>query len=96
MTNHTPRPKEGQLMLSMMIGKGIRYPLIAATLDPLQCTQVQKAFTWAALGCTGVVRTAPHIVVNCPIVYGGMDLRTDIGELQYINHVKLIMGTNLP
>ena len=82
---------EGRSMINMTIGKKVRYPLAATALDADQCDRISKTLTWSALGKAGVVRTASQLIVNAPTKYGGMGIRTNVREMQLIDHVKMIL-----
>ena len=82
---------EGRSMLNMTIGRKLRYPLAATALSEEQCEKITKYFTWAALGKAGVVRTASREVVNAPTIMGGMNMKTNIEEMQLIDHIKMLI-----
>ena len=82
---------KGRSTLNLTLGKGVRYPLTATALSDKQCEQVTKCFRWTSLGKAGVVRTAANETVNAPLAYGGMNLRIDVKELQFLDHMSVIL-----
>ena len=82
---------EGRSMINLTIGKKIRYPLAATALSQEQCDKVTKSLTWTALGKAGIVRTASQVIVNSPTTYGGFGIRTNVYEMQFIDHLKMIL-----
>lgn len=73
------------------IGKTIRYPLAATTLNKQQASEIDKEFRWNALGKMKVVRTAPAIMVAAPKEYGGLDVGNEVYINQMIDHCLIML-----
>ena len=73
------------------IGKSIRYPLAATTMNDKQCSSLESKFTQAVYGKIGVVRTAPKQLGAAPTHLGGLGLNSNIHENQTIDHIAMLM-----
>ena len=84
--------KETATAVRLTIGKTIRYPLGATTIDMMGAKSINKDFRWAALGKMRVVRTASSIVTAAPIPYGGLGMANEVYENQMIDHTIALLG----
>ena len=73
------------------IGKKVRYPLTATTLNDSQCHKLQMKLTKACYGKAGVVRTAPSILGAAPKHLGAMSLNTGFSDNQFIDHIGILL-----
>ena len=84
--------KETSTAVRITIGKTIRYPLGATTIDNKAAKRINKEFRWAALGKMRVVRTASGFVTAAPVEYGGLGMANEVFENQMIDHTLALLG----
>jgi hypothetical protein len=78
--------------VKITIGKTIRYPLGATTINMKEAQKIDKEFRWATLGKMNVVRTALAYATAAPTKYGGLGMGNEVYVNQMIDHSLVILS----
>lgn len=81
---------EVRTAVKQTIGRSIRYPLAATTMNKEDCKEIQVPFTKYSMAKIGVVQTELMPIATAPMKYGGLGL-ANIYENQMINHLHIMM-----
>ena len=83
-------PADALFSLKNVVLRKLNYPLVTTTLSKQQCHQIMSPILQQGLPKAGMVCTFPHMLVQSPLEYGGLEIPKLYTE-QIMVHVTILL-----